>query len=256
MTIFIYDQSFEGLLCCVFEAYEQKAMPDRLLAENAPLPLFSDRQIKIVTDESRSQRVWEGLQKRLSPAGLATIPLTWQSELPESDWLIFQYICKVFNSRSSIELNFGDPVVLRVAQIAKKVYRERHRIVQFLRFQKTADGIFFAAIEPLYNILPGTLDHFKDRFADQTWLIYDMKRDYGYYYDQHQVKEVRFEQEKPRLQNGQLDQPLMDREELLFQKMWKEYFSTICIKERINPKLHRQNMPARFWKYLPEKNMK
>jgi len=35
--------------------------------------------------------------------------------------------------------------------------------------------------------------------------------------------------------------------------MWKEYFKTIAIKERINPKLHRQHLPVRFWKYMTEK---
>ena len=36
-------------------------------------------------------------------------------------------------------------------------------------------------------------------------------------------------------------------------KLWKEYFNAINIKERNNPKLHRQNLPVRYWKYLTEK---
>lgn len=253
MTVFSYDQSFEGLLCCIYEAYERKSFPDLLSAENAPFPLFTEQQVSIRTDEKRSQRVWRGLQKKISPAALSAIILTWQSELPESDWLLFQYIRKIFETNGSTELNFGDPVVLKVAHIAKKVQQERHRIIQFLRFQKTADGIFFAAVEPLYNVLPFAIEHFRDRFAGQTWLIYDMKRDYGYYYNQHEVTEVRFENEKPHLPNGQPDKTVLDQQELLLQKMWKTYFNSICIRERSNPKLHRQNLPVRFWKYLPEK---
>lgn len=256
MITFIYDQSFEGLLCSVFEAYEQKIKPGNLLSENTPPTLFSERQVKITTDSNKARRVWKGLQKKISPAALPSIPMAWQSELPGSDWLLFQYIYKVFKTPDSIELNFGDPIVLKVVQIAKKVHRERHRVIQFLRFQKMADGTFFAATEPLYNVLPFTIEHLKNRFAGQTWIIYDMKRNYGYYYDQRQVKEVCFQQESPVLQNNQPEQHLMDREELLFQKMWQEYFKTTCIKERINPKLHRQNLPVRFWKYLPEKNIK
>jgi len=45
----------------------------------------------------------------------------------------------------------------------------------------------------------------------------------------------------------------MDKDEKLFQSMWKEYFKSIAIKERLNLRLHRQHMPARFWKYMPEK---
>ena len=45
----------------------------------------------------------------------------------------------------------------------------------------------------------------------------------------------------------------MAEDEQLFQQLWRTYFKTIAIKERINPKLHRQNLPVRFWKYLTEK---
>ena len=32
-----------------------------------------------------------------------------------------------------------------------------------------------------------TLTHLKDRFADQCWLLYDLKREYGYYYDRKEA---------------------------------------------------------------------
>lgn len=254
MNVFTYDKTFEGLLTTVFEAYERKIFPDVLLAEQEPLPLFYDTQVSVITDETKSGRVWKGLKKKLSPAGLSILTVAWLSELPEIDILLFRYMRKAIDAPSSIELNFGDPDVLKATQIGKKVTQERHRVAQFLRFQKAADGTFFAALEPLYNVLPIAIAHFKDRFADQKWLIYDLKREYGYYYDLKEVIEVRFETKEAHLLSGKLDEQLMDKEEQLFQKLWKEYFKSISIKERTNPKLHRQNLPVRFWKYLTEKN--
>lgn len=67
-------------------------------------------------------------------------------------------------------------------------------MLQFIRFQKAADGTFFAAVEPEKNALPLAIDHFKDRFADQPWLIYDIKRAYGFYYDLKEVRQVTFEE--------------------------------------------------------------
>ncbi len=64
MITFIYDQSFEGLLCSVFEAYEQKIIPGNLLSENTPPTLFSERQVKITTDSNKARLVWKGLQKK------------------------------------------------------------------------------------------------------------------------------------------------------------------------------------------------
>ena len=105
----------------------------------------------------------------------------------------------------------------------------------------------------MYNVLSLVVSHFQDRFADQKWLIYDLKREYGYYYDLSTVAEVRFEEKEFHLLSGILSEDLMVKDEKLFQQMWKEYFKAIAIKERLNPKLHKQHLPVRFWKYLTEK---
>lgn len=253
MNIYIYDKTFEGLLTAVFDGYFRRTFPDILLAEGEPLPLFYDEAVTIYSDTIKAERVWSGLQKKLSPLALSGLTACWLSELPEIDSLLFRYIKKAIDAPDSIELNFGDPDVLDMSKIWKKVNQERLRVMQFLRFQKAVDETFFAAIEPLYNVLPMAIGHFKDRFADQRWLIYDLKREYGYYYDLKEVTEVHFENKEAHLLSGMLNETLMDRDEKLFQQLWKEYFKSITIKERLNPKLHRQNMPARFWKYLTEK---
>ncbi|MEN6596618.1 MAG: DUF4130 domain-containing protein [Proteiniphilum sp.] len=46
---------------------------------------------------------------------------------------------------------------------------------------------------------------------------------------------------------------MMAADEEMFQELWKGYFKAMTIKERINPRLQRQHMPKRFWKYLTEK---
>ena len=137
----------------------------------------------------------------------------------------------------------------------KKVADERYRILQFMRFQKTTEGIYYGAMEPLYDVFPLTIRHFRDRFADQKWLIYDVKRHYGYYYDGKEVNEITFADPKQtHLLTGKLDESLLDKNEKLFQTLWKSYFKSICIKERLNPVKHKKDMPVRYWKYLTEKN--
>lgn len=255
MTIFIYDKTFEGLLTVVFDAYYRKISPDALLSEEDLLPLFYDEVWTVVTDEEKAGRVWRGLQKKLSVSALACVAQSWLSELPEIGMLLFRYICKAIDAPRSIETNFADPDVLELAKIWKKVDWERLRLLQFVRFQKAADGTFFAAYEPQFNALPLTIEHFKDRFADQKWLIYDLKRRYGFYYDLQTVTEVTFDEEsrEGHLITGMLDESLMDKDERLFQQLWKTYFKSITIKERLNPRKHKQDMPVRYWKYLTEK---
>lgn len=255
MIVFTYDKTFDGLLTAVFDAYFRKTFPDVLLSEGDSMPLFYDEAFMVTTDEKKAARVWRGLQKKISSSALGCLTQSWLSELPEIDMTIFRYIRKAIDSPRSIETNFADPDVLLLAQIWKKVDGERVHLMQFVRFQKAADGTFFAAFEPQYNALPLTVAHFKDRFADQKWIIYDLKRRYGFYYDLQDVKEVYFDEEsrETHLITGMLDETLMDKDEKLFQQLWKTYFKATCIKERINPRKHKQDMPVRYWKYLTEK---
>lgn len=253
MIIFVYDKTFEGLLTVVFDAYFRKTFPDALLATGEPLPLFYDEVVEVTTDEEKAGRVWAALEKKLTPTALNFVSITWLSEVAGVDILLFQYLRKNIDAPASIELNFGDPDVLELSKIWRRVVYEHHRVVQFARFQKAVDGTYFAPFEPDYNVLSLTINHFRDRFSDQKWLIYDIKRQYGYYYDLHTVEEVTFDSKEMHLLTGKLHESLMDEDEKLFQELWKQYFKSIAIKERTNPRLHKHNMPVRYWKYLTEK---
>lgn len=255
MNIFLFDNTFEGLLTSVFEAYSRRTFPDILLMEGEPLPLFYDEAFTVITDREKADRVWRGLQKKLSSSALTCLVQCWLAEETETAMLLFRYIHKAIDAVRSIETNFSDPDVLEFSRMWKRVDWERLRLLQFVRFQKAADGTFFAAVEPEKNALPLAIDHFKDRYADQRWLIYDIKRAYGYYYDLKEVRQINFDENshESHLVTGMLDESLMDKDEKLFQSLWKTYFKAICIKERLNPRKHKQDMPVRYWKHMTEK---
>ena len=251
MVAFTYDKTLEGLLCCVFFAFETKEVPEVLLQTEEVKPLFLEKSFTVVTEAEKAKRVWTGLEKKISPSACQMLLVVWMSELPGVDLLIFRYIFKAFKAEKSIELNFGDADVIRCAEIFKKVTFARRKIIQFVRFQKTSDGIYFAPISPDFNVISLVADHFKERYADQPWIIYDTKRKFGLYYDLHKIEEITFSEE-PVDSSGKLKAEQTDADEQLYQRMWKNYFKTMAIKERINPKLQRQHMPVRFWKYLTE----
>ena len=48
--IFQFDNTFDGLLTAVFEAYSRRTFPDVLSVEGEPLPLFHDEVFSVVTD--------------------------------------------------------------------------------------------------------------------------------------------------------------------------------------------------------------
>ncbi|WP_273390753.1 TIGR03915 family putative DNA repair protein [Barnesiella viscericola] len=254
LTIFQYDRTFDGMLTAVFDAYARRTFPQIIQGMDEPLPLFHDEVHPVITDEEKASRVWRALEKKLSKEALSCLTVSYLSELPELDLHLFNYICKNIDSPVSLERNFADDDIRFVTDTFRKVLYERLRMMQFLRFQKAADGTYFGIMEPQYNVLPLAIAHFKDRFADQPFVIYDKRRHYGYYYDQHEVTQVTFDESLPHFVTGQLDESLMADDEKLFQDLWRTYFKSICIRERLNPRKQRKDMPVRYWKYLTEKN--
>lgn len=252
MIVFFFDRTLEGLLTAVFDAYSRKMFPDKLLAEGDIVPMFTTKEYTVITQEEKATRVWTALEKKMSKGACNMLANAWLAEEEEKDDLLFRFIRKTIDSRVSIETNFGDDDVLHLHRLAKKVSHEELYLKQFVRFQKAADDIYFAPVSPVHNALPLAIEHFKDRFADQKWVIYDIKRHYGYYYDLHTVVEMTLDDDE-HLLSGKLDEKLMAEDEKLFQELWKGYFKSMTIKERINLKLQRQHMPKRFWKYLAEK---
>lgn len=146
---------------------------------------------------------------------------------------------------------------MAISSITRSVDREKHRMKAFIRFQKTADGIYYAPVEPDYNVLPLIASFFKNRYADQRWIIYDIRRRYGLYYDLNVVTEITYEfvanvdTSKP-----QLPAEMVDNTEELASLLWKDYFNSTNIPARKNMKLHIQHVPKRYWKYLNEKEGK
>jgi len=253
MNIWIYDKTFEGFLTLVFESYELKTIPDQILGEKESQSLIFKGNHDVICNEVKAKRVWDGLSKKISGQSCQMIYRVFLSELKDIELLMLRYIEDVFNSPVNIELNFGNKYVLEMFDISKKVAHEAHRIPMFVRFQKTTDEIYYASFDPMYNVLPFVIDHFEKRFADQKWIIYDTRRNYGFYYDLKNTEEVTFTNSMVNPANGKIDNNLLDKDEQLFQDLWKTYFNSMCIKERINPKLHKQLLPKRFWKYLIEK---
>ena len=272
MLVYTFDGTLDGLLSAVFDAYFRRQQPEMLMAEGEQLPLFCEEVYQVPTTEEKARRVWAGLEKRLKSDVLKLIATSWLSEEKDLATPLFRYIYKVFQSDSTKAkarqtpvpsggvgggYNFADPDVLYVTNTARRVMHEQLRMKQFIRFQKAKDGTYLGVVSPDNNVLPLIINHFRDRFGDQSWLIYDAKRHYGYYYADGELPiRVTFENEAEvpfDLSNGKLNDDVLSADDQLFQELWRTYFKAICIRERINPKKQLSDMPRRYWKYMTEK---
>ncbi|SKC05928.1 TIGR03915 family putative DNA repair protein [Dyadobacter psychrophilus] len=254
MEIFVFDGTLEGLLTAVFECYQKKAKDVKIVSEVHHVPDVFKEAFHVISDDVKANRVWKGLAKKLDSNWMKSIYKAFLSEQPATFQDLFEFIRYIIDNQPGAEANFGNRYVLEISQMSHKVHREKHRMEAFIRFQKTADEIFYAHIEPDFNVLPLLIDHFKNRYADQKWIIYDLKRKYGLFYDLEKVEEIAFDftaEMSPAL--NALPGNVLDPKEELYALLWKDYFRSVNIPARKNMKLHIRHVPKRYWKYLSEK---
>ena len=248
-----YDGSFEGFLTCVFTIYEQRLKVSGIeVMENERPELFSVSE-EIITDHKKALRVEKSIRTGISQKHWREIYWAFLSEQEGIEMLLLQYIKHILKQESSGSTDYSNKYVLTVAQTAKKVFREKHRMEAFVRFKLTKDDIYFAHITPDFNVLPVILDHFESRYADQKWVIYDKRRKYGLFYDLEKTEYFLFSpgQKEP---DSQLNSEYFTESESEYEELWQNYFNSTNIKSRKNSKLHLQHVPKRYWRYLSEKS--
>jgi len=250
--IYVFDGSLEGLLSAVFEWFERKPGKIRLMTEKLHQPEAFTEVFQVMNDAKKADRVWKALQKKLDKGWMRRYYCCYLSEQPEAYSHLFELSCTLFLAAAGAEKNYGDPHVLAVAQYAKKVEREKHRMEAFIRFQQTSDGYYYCGIDPDFNVLPLIMGHFKARYADQQWIIYDVKRGYGLHYDLKEITEIHFSRDD-QLKFKKPADHLLSEPEAHYGNLWKAYFKSTNIAARKNTKLHVQHVPKRYWKYLTEK---
>lgn len=252
-VLVLYDGTWLGMLTSVFETFDKKWNVSGFITADRPSQTdFFSEKVKVVTDDMKAKRVWNGLKKKVPAENCIQLYRSFLSEQRGMELTILSCIQFYFTGVDSPHLAFGNPAVLKINQTSKMVYREKHRMEAFVRFQRTNDDLYYAGIEPDFNVLPLLSEHFAERYADQNWLIYDIKRKYGIFFDQQKVEEITLNL-SDEVTSGSSIKEIYHDGEVLYQELWKDYFKHVNIPARKNIRLHLQHVPKRYWKYLTEK---
>lgn len=239
--VFLTEQSFEGFLSAVFEAFKLKLYVSKIVPENIYVPkLFEDTHV-ITTNSKNAARVWQGIQKNAGNNIAFMVQAAYLSELPIMEISLWEYVRNIFINPSSAQ-NMLEHNAHNVFQTANKVKHEANQIKGFVRFQKTQEGLMVSLIEPVYNIVALLAEHFENRFPNMEWLIIDIKRKCGIHYNKIEVYEVF---------GDATEIPQINDE---FTALWKKYYNSAAIKERKNIKLQRRLLPVKYRKHLTEMN--
>ena len=239
MTTLSYDSTFEGFLTTVFEIYEFKYQNPKIIKSSDSQQNLFVETIEIITNIEKSDRVINKLKLQLDTDGIRNIIYSFLSEKAFIEDLLFNVIdYSVKNSSINIMKDFSNQYVLETSKLTKSVGREKHRMEAFIRFEQLKDGIYFAKIDPDFDVLTLIIRHFKNRYQDQKWLIYDLRRKYGVYYDLNDTEIITIDLDIKSL--GDTTNQIFSDNEIEYQKLWWEYFDHTNIKWIFRSKVNTQ----------------
>ena len=238
---YLYDGSFDGLLCCVHESYYQKELPLLIFtSDKTQETLFPVKEI--ITDHFNAERVEDSICIKISTEALRLVRLCYLSNEEGKEIIILNFLRLGYKTGSKVTNMLSNDTVNALIKYTRPVSREGMFFKEFIRFSDY-NGALVAIIEPKSFVLPLIIDHFCDRYPSEQFLIYDETNKYAIVYHNFKADIVPLEH---------LELPTACTKEVKYRELWKQFYNTIAIESRINLKLRMGNMPKRYWKNLTE----
>lgn len=246
-----YDSSFDGFLSVVFEVYRQRLDVGEIVASrsydtgvSATTDLFM-QPFQVETCDESARRLKRAIVNAASEEVLNLLNVAFRSEEPGIEMAILAYLRKLF---SGMDPNYGkNPASAEMLPLFKKaqdVRREAGGMLGMVRFNKGPEGLYIAEIEPKYDVLDLMVGHFRGRFPNGKWAILDVKRGFGAFYDGKIAHEVTAPDSRAVAMGAPPDE---------FTAMWKSYYDSMAIQERLNPRCLKRCLPVRYWKHMVER---
>lgn len=239
--IYEYDGSLEGMYACIFESFEKREIPMEIRPEGAgQTSLYPVRFI--AADTEKAERVKTGIRRKVSAAAQELTELGYYTCHPEKEMLALRFVRLGMRYGASVVTMYGDETVHALTRAVKHLTGESHQLKGFVRFS-IREGVMTSVIEPKNFVLPLLEPHFCDRYAQETFLIYDKTHQSALFYRPYHSIIAPVEE---------YDQPEADGQEMKYRSLWKAFYQTIAITARYNPRCRMGHMQKRYWSHLVE----
>ncbi len=210
---YLYDGTFEGLLTCIHHHYKKEHADGIYDVRSYQQSILNCCNI-VETDAHMAGIVAEAME-----------------------FLIF-----AFRYGKNTMNFYTHDKVLPLNTMVLKVKKEVHSFLGILRFSDIG-GVLYSKLSPDNDILILLIEHFADRYKYEKFIIYDEKRMKAAVYADNlwEIKE-----------NIRIENMEYSIQEKTIHELWKQYFTDLAIKERINTDLQFKFVPARYRKNMTE----
>ena len=241
-VVYLYDGSFEGFLCCVFESFAQHELPFAVWTpERETATLYPVKEIP--TDHATARRVFASFRAKLGEETESLVTRDFLSGWEDKELRIIRFLHLAFalgpgTVKRRGPSGGGSPLPdeaepgLGGGQVSG------------LCPLSGARGDAGRGHPPQNYILPLLRGHFCARFPEENFLIYDAVHQAVLLYQNHKAQLM--ELAEP------LTLPPPDEKEQQFQDLWKQFYKTLEIRARHNEKGRMTHCPKRFWADMVE----
>lgn len=299
---YVYDGSVEGLFSVVFRSFAQRELPEDVVRREMVQLRLGQEACFVETDIDAAFRVARGLGRTCGRRALEAVMTASLSDAKEAGLVCARFCHHAMRAaslaskgipcsacpekreccdpcekirRPKIVWELSDPMAGELLSLERSVLNERHRMLQFLRFEELEGGMWFARCNPKASVVPLLMGHFAERFNAQDFMVYD---------EVHGILGLFAAQRSDR--NAASSKPgastLIPSEGLLsgrggklggrwwivktdglalpeetgiereMKRAWKAFYDSVSVEERFNPELRRSFVPLRLWRNITE----
>lgn len=240
--VYVYDGSFDGFLCCVFESFAAHELPFAVWPpEREAATLFPVKEI--TTDAARARRVYASFAQKLGTQAEYLITRDFLSGREDKELLLLRFLHFAYPVGAGAVKQRGHADVAPLFEMKQSLDWEVDKFQGFVRFEQHG-GMLGAVIHPKNHILPLLRRHFCARFPEESFMIYDAVHSEVLLYQQRHAQLLALA--------APLELPPPDEKERELQAMWKKFYDTLEIKARHNERCRMTHCPKRFWADMVE----
>jgi len=233
---YVYDGSLAGFLTCVHESFYAKELPIKIVSAANWEPSLYERK-KLASDETKANAVRASIAKNISKRALELTDHVFLCHHANKELKLLKFFITAFREGPKVLSMLGAEEVADVLAMERHMLGERHLLLGFIRF-KDFGNMLGAVISPKNFVLPLLADHFISRFPNENFMIYDNVHNAALIYQDKKLEITAVEH---------IEFAAESQEELRYQALWKNFYNTIGIKERLNPRCRMTHMPKRYW---------
>ncbi len=251
MKVFCCKDKFEDMLTCIYDAWSfalQKGHDNvRLVREPVFQQSLFDEYVHVEPDSEKVEKVIRSIKRQIS--NQAYLYIFYASLSSEEDALqsMYNFLRVGFAVGGQVCSMYGNPHVMRIVELKRKVGNESHYFREFARFTSLDNKVYVCHIEPKSNVVMMVGNHFADRMPSEHWMIIDDNRRLAAVHPKDSDNYLRYltDTEFETLSHSE---NYKDK----YTDMWKSFFDAIAIKERKNKACQRNMFPVWMRKHAVE----